>query len=180
MYGTDTVNAQIYQNTCESKQGNSYYKKCSIRLNITSFDDFLDNVVCEQFIAQHDDLAEYELTRRASRKEVTGVAVKMKRVNGQSVVLERDISEVQKLYTDVGHDNESDTWIAPVVATALKHGLITNKRSTFEPERDVTRAEAFSMIMKSVCMIPIGDNLNANWQENVYEIAKKNGITIRD
>jgi hypothetical protein len=120
------------------------------------------------------------MNRGAPRKEVTGVAVKMKRIDGEGVALENDLSAVQKLYTDVGHDNESDTWISPVVATALKYGLITNKRFTFEPERDVTRAEAFSMIMKSVCMMPIGDNLNANWQENVYTIAARNGITIRD
>jgi hypothetical protein len=123
---------------------------------------------------------EYEMSREAARKEVVGIAVKMKRIEGKNISLVQDLSEVQSTYSDVGTESDSAAWIAPVVATALKYGMVTSKRSVFEPERSVTRAEAFAMIMKSVCMLPVMENTSANWQENVYATAARNGVTIRD
>jgi hypothetical protein len=172
------VTENVYENTCETKEGEGYYKKCDIGFSIDTFSEFLDNVLCEGFVV--GNAGEYEMSREAARKEVVGIAVKMKRIEGKNISLVQDLSEVHSTYSDVGTESDSAAWIAPVVATALKYGMVTSKRSVFEPERSVTRAEAFAMIMKSVCMLPVMENTSANWQENVYATAARNGVTIRD
>jgi hypothetical protein len=45
----------------------------------------------------------------------------------------------------------------------------------------VERIEALSILMKSVCLDPgVGDIGDQLWQKNIFEIAKKNGITRRE
>lgn len=39
-----------------------------------------------------------------------------------------------------------------IIETALKYGIITSSRDIFRPEDTITRAEAYAMIMESVCM----------------------------
>jgi hypothetical protein len=45
--------------------------------------------------------------------------------------------------------------------------------------RPVTRSEAFSMVMASVCMYPKGGS-DINWQKHVYDVAQQNGLTRRN
>jgi hypothetical protein len=79
----------------------------------------------------------------------------MKRENGTSVPFIKS-EEYKNIYYDIGRGEAS--WIQPVVETALKYGIISAERKIFEPDRDVTRAEAYVMIMKSVCMHPKMEN----------------------
>lgn len=74
----------------------------------------------------------------------------MKKVDGKNVSLLTQ-GNYQNIYTDIGHGEAS--WIQPVVETALEYGIITNTRTHFEPERNVTRAETYAMMMNSVCML---------------------------
>jgi hypothetical protein len=106
----------------------------------------------------------YKLHTQPHDKEVTGIAVKMKRIEGKNITLETSSQRAKDTYTDVGHGNDSADWIAPVVATALKHDIITTARKTFEGDRDVTRAEAYAMIMKSVCM-NVTQNTSSDWRK---------------
>jgi hypothetical protein len=57
----------------------------------------------------------------------------------------------------------------PTIETALFYNIIT-PRKFFEPNRNITRAEAMGVIMKSVCMdIP---NLEGRtWQQSLFEKA---------
>lgn len=140
-------------------------------------------MTCEKFIVSRSNKSDYELSRTAPRKEVVAVALKMKRIDGVSVPLLSSVEaqkKLQSVYTDIGHGNESTPWVFSVVATALNQGLISRNRTIFEPDRDVTRAEAFAMIMKSVCMMPPDDTLQNNWQDVVYAIAKTHDITVKN
>lgn len=137
-----------------------YYKKCTLRFGLDTFDEFLDNVLCEEIFNKRETSDEYEIDRETPRKEAVGVAVKMKKILGKNVPLESDFTSLQSTYADVGIGYDSAQWISPIVATALKYGIITEKRKIFEAERSITRAEAFSMIMKSVCILPSQENIH--------------------
>lgn len=102
----------------------------------------------------------------------------MKRIEGKNVALETSSQRAQDTYTDVGHGNDSAEWIAPVVATALKYDIISSERKTFEGDRSVTRAEAYAMIMKSVCM-NVTQNTSSDWRKNVHTLAQEQGLTIK-
>ncbi len=109
----------------------------------------------------------------------------MLRVDGVSVSQVKE-ANYQNIYSDIGPKNPNfknqASWIAPVVETALAYGLITKSRDVFSPDRDVTRAEAYAMIMKSVCLAPSNtkiDNTADGWQKNVYESAYRNGLTVK-
>ncbi len=100
---------------------------------------------------------------------MVGIVVKMKKQQGESVSFVLS-GEYQNIYDDIGKGEAF--WIQPVVETALKYGIISAERKTFEPDRDVTRAEAYAMVMKSVCM---DTTLQADisWQQNIFNLAKK-------
>ena len=95
----------------------------------------------------------------------------MKRENGTSVPFIKS-EEYENIYDDIGKGEAS--WIQPVVETALKYDIISKERKTFEPDRDVTRAEAFGMIMKSVCMTTQEtDNTQQKiWQQDIFTRAQ--------
>jgi hypothetical protein len=80
-------------------------------------------------------------------------------------------------FIDVGLQNES-AWILDTVEKGIMFDIITPKNSLFRPNDNVTRAEAFAMMMKSVCMNP-SENTSLPWEQNIYKTAKIHGITVR-
>ncbi len=93
----------------------------------------------------------------------------MKRIAGKSISLVPS-TEYQNIYTDIGVGEAS--WIQPIVETALKYDIVSSARKTFDPERDVTRAEAYAMIMQSVCMTP-SKKTDQTWQKIIFDRAQK-------
>lgn len=93
----------------------------------------------------------------------------MKKIQGKDIPLVTP-ENYQNHYTDIGIGEAS--WIHPIVETALKYTIISSQRKTFAPDRDVTRAEAYAMIMQSVCMTP-SRNADESWQYNVFDRAKQ-------
>jgi len=71
------------------------------------------------------------------------------------------------------------SWIQPIAETALKYGIISKERMLFEPDRDVTRAEAYAMIMNSVCMALDTDTAETDWRVSMYNRANQEGLTTR-
>jgi len=63
----------------------------------------------------------------------------------------------------------------PLMQVALDRGLIINT-PLFEPTKPITRIEAYTLLMKGVCLVP-QPLPNQNWTQAVYDIAHKNGIT---
>ena len=57
-------------------------------------------------------------------------------------------------------------------------GIISDKNSLFRPDDNVTRAEAFAVLMKSVCM-DTSRSAYSTWERRVYQTAKDNGITSK-
>lgn len=101
----------------------------------------------------------------------------MKRNRGENVALVRP-ANYTKTYTDVDYSGTGAlSWLPGIVETGLKYRIITDARTEFEATRNVTRAEAFGMVMTSVCM-PIPD-VSTDWQESVHSAAADNGLTVR-
>lgn len=117
-----------------------------------TFSAFAHNISCEGFIEKRNTEPEYEYSKNTPRKEALAIAVKMKKIGGVNV-LPIESNSYQKIYTDIDYDSPSD-WIPSVVETALANKMISAERSTFEPDRLITRSEAYAMIMSSVCIKP--------------------------
>ncbi|MEI6553783.1 MAG: S-layer homology domain-containing protein [bacterium] len=98
----------------------------------------------------------------------------MKKVLGKNVDFIKPV-EYLNVYQDIGLPNQA-SWIQPVVETALHYGILSKDRTMFEPDRDVTRSEAFAMIMNSVCMAST-QTVQTDWEESLYHRAKEEGLT---
>ena len=48
----------------------------------------------------------------------------------------------------------------------------------FYPDQDISRSEAYAMIMSATCMDTSGSS--PDWQRNVYNVASAHGMTIRE
>jgi len=190
LYGSDVVTEETYKNQCETNAGKPYYRLCELGGTGTTFNLFKDSVVCEGFITPQTSESEYRFQDVAPRKEVVGIAVKMKKVEGKNVTIVTP-DNYQNLYTDIGQVNEA-SWIQPIAETALKYGITSSARTIFEPDRNVTRAEAYAMVMSSVCMLPkteaitdtnTGTSTNTDtiktWQQRLFDRAKTDGLTSK-
>ena len=101
----------------------------------------------------------------ASRIETLALAVKMLRASPPLP------SDYQHLFSDIPDDATNP--LQPIVEAGLEYSLITPKNSRFEPQKRISRAEAYSMILKSVCF-PLGDG--ADWKTVLYDPLKKASI----
>lgn len=152
---------------------NQWYRFCSVGDTLTSFSHFKDNILCENFITSRETESEYDYEKTVPRKEALWIATKMIRNNSQKN------NEAQKnQFTDIGIPGQAE-WIMPVVQIGLYYKIISPNRSIFEPEKEVTRAEAYAMIMSAVCLYPTSENENS-WQKNIHITAKNAWLTSQD
>lgn len=79
-------------------------------------------------------------------------------------------------FTDVNSSQNSD--IQAMVETALKYKITTSANTEFRPTSNVSRAEAYAMLMSSVCMKT--HTKDADWQKNIWASAKTFGLTTRE
>ena len=98
------------------------------------------------------------------------MAVKMKKV---PLV---DPKDYKNSFTDV--NAQTNSALEPTVETALKYNIITSANKEFHPTSNVSRAEAYAMLMSSVCLKPTATN--ADWQKNIWQAAKTYGLTTRE
>jgi hypothetical protein len=134
----------------------------------------MGNIFCEGFISTQTSENARPFVQ-ATRGEALSVAVRMKRINTESVPLVSE-NEFTRFYTDVTLRNP---WIS-VVETALKHGILTQNNGQFARTMNrVTRSEAYAMIMASVCLRP-RDIDPSLWQSALYDTAREQGLTVRD
>ena len=64
------------------------------------------------------------------------------------------------------------------VADITKNMNIKSPPVVSSPNRIATRAEAYALVMASVCMNTTPSD-NTDWQTSVYTMAVKNGLTLR-
>lgn len=178
-HGIGVVSEYIYRNTCETNNGNNYYKFCPLTSEFKVFNDFLESAICENIFVRQTRFEDYEFSKNASRRETVSVAVKMRKNQGERVELISDLSTLHMTYADVADKKQKERSFSPILATALRYGIISPKRIFFEADKSINRAEAFAMIMKSVCMLPLQEYDNVEWQKNVHQVATENTITER-
>jgi hypothetical protein len=162
---------------CVQNEEGNWYRMCSLTPADATFLDFAQNVACEWFIAQRDTPERYEFTKYAPRKEALAVALKMKKSQGKPISLVPQ-NRYSYHYDDVGQALIHTDWVPWVVETALANSMISSERKLFEPDRNITRAETYAMIMNAVCMET--DTTETKWQKNIHITALKNGLTKRE
>lgn len=80
----------------------------------------------------------------------------------------------QRKHTDT---TSGSSWVCEVVEKAQVAGLISATNKQFRPLNTITRAEAYSILLKSICVHP--ETTQKNWQTEVAKTAKKYGFTTR-
>lgn len=125
--------------------------------------DFKESLLCEKFLDKLPLETDYKYEINALRRDVLHIAVNMTK---KPVVAEKDYTNH---FQDVDVKNQP-TWLKQIVETGLAQKLITSANIDFRPESDVSRSEAFAMIMSSVCLKPIGND--PNWQINTWLSAR--------
>lgn len=109
-----------------------------------SFDNhymaFHRHLACAGVVAPEASCEDANCERVAIRKEVVAMSVKL----GRHDLLSPD--RYRYHYTDV--DYEAGGWVPAVVETGLGLGVITGLKTEFRPEREVTRAESYAILMK--------------------------------
>ena len=145
LHGADVVTDDAFENVCRTKKQVPYYRQCDFGFDLDSFTEFRNNVICEGFVVDDEQKAS-RLETPAPRKEAAGIAVKMKKELGKAVPLVLP-GNYSYAFSDVGQNPNEASWVLPITETALKYGIINSSRPTFQPDRTITRAEAYAMIM---------------------------------
>lgn len=86
-----------------------------------------------------------------------------------------DNYDCQGSYTDT--ERGVDSWVCEASEKAQIAGLISSTNTRFRPLDTMTRAEAYSVLMKSICVHP--DTNSTNWQRKVAREAYELGFTVR-
>jgi hypothetical protein len=133
----------------------------------------VSNIRCEHFYFSR--FAFESLDAPVSRRNASVLALSMARKNNTSIVVTSESD-----YKNIQNDLRSPMfpWTRTMVESDLSRNIVTSERTIFEPSRLVTRSEAFSMVMASVCMYPKARADN-NWQRNIYDIARQEGLTVQ-
>lgn len=126
------------------------------------------HLACAGVVAPAQTCEDAHCDRWAKRKEVVAISVALGNHNLQTP------DKYRHPYSDIDYDDGG--WLPPVVETSFGLG-ITGAKPEFRPEREVTRAEAYGMMMKSVCM-PL-ENDTTDWMYNIFLTAQKYKITSR-
>jgi len=86
-----------------------------------------------------------------------------------------DNYDCQGSYTDTERGVAS--WVCEAAEKAQIAELISTTNTKFRPLDTMTRAEAYSVLMKSICIHP--DTDYRNWQTKVAQEARELGFTVR-
>ena len=75
----------------------------------------------------------------------------------------------------------NESHLSDILQEQLMLENIASHRTRFYPNRSASRAEAYAMIMSSVCINDTTTSVNSasNWQQNTYTLAYEFGLTSR-
>jgi len=139
---------------------------------------FHHNLSCLGIIREQDNCDDADCTLTAPRRELIGIAV---RLRGIPLV---DDYQCQNLYADLAGEPD---WSCQVIERARDYDIISPNRTHARPARVMTRAEAFAILMKSVCVDVEGvdtmtypEVMTLDWQKRVIWQAMRHGFTLRD
>lgn len=159
---------------CRGKYtNNQWYRRCNMVGFDAQFDDVAANIRCEHFYFSR--FAFDTPDAFVSRRNASVLALSMARNNTRPISITQK-PDFQNIQNDV--KSPMFPWTQPIVESDMSRDIVTENRTIFEPSRAVTRSEAFSLLMASVCMYPKSAS-DINWQKNVYDVAHQNGLTTR-
>lgn len=137
-------------------QNRGYYRICPVARPAGNIREYQQGLLCEGIISEAQMARNH---KRINRADILSIAVNMLRV---------PTTETNS-YT--GEFEDITDAMKPMVQTALDKGLLVNTR-LFEPNKPVTRVEAYTLLMKSVCLVPT-PTAGQNWTQAVHSTAYK-------
>ncbi len=127
----------------------------------------LDNtnfLVEKGLVTKQNDPKNYRLDDYITRAELVGISLKLK-----GVFLPENY-QCKKYFTDVtGND-----WICRAVEIAADEGLISRTNKTFDPQRNITRSESLSIILKASGLLDKIPSVLTNYIDTNFAFVPRN------
>lgn len=140
------------------------YRLCPLTKPLENTLQYRENMICEGFINE-----EQSRSKRISRIEVLNIAVNM--LHGPKSAA----TDYDDTYTDITTTGNSQETVA-VVQTGLDNNLIFPNNGAFEPTKNISRIEAYALLMRGVCMKP---DDGQDMARAIHQKALQNGITTK-
>jgi YVTN family beta-propeller protein len=145
---------------------NRLYRLCPLEKAPENSLGYRENLVCENIITQAESKKK---EKRISRFETLKIGVNMLHLQRASRV------DYDNVYTDITLTRENTDMIE-IIQTGLQNKLITPTYQTFEPKKNISRIEAYALLMRSVCMEPEKTESPAR---SIHQKAYQEGITTK-
>lgn len=174
--GTDFVD--LGSLSCNNPITDIPLDRCGLIPEVTKFMSFHQHLSCLQIIEPQESCDDADCAVDAPRRELLGIAVRLRGIPLDPEYKCRDLFE--------DTDNEPN-WSCQIFEQARDFGLISSAREFARPQRVMTRAEAFSTLMKAICVDINGVDLTTypdvateDWQKKVIWSAMRYGFTKRN
>lgn len=145
------------------------FDSCDLGNTSTMF-SFQKYLSCLNVVPVKKSCADAGCTINAKRQELIYIAARIR-----GIPLDESSYDCQHNQTDTVKG--VPTWVCEVAEKSQVADLISSTNKTFRPLDTMTRAEAYSVLMKSICVQP--ETTSKNWQTEVAKAAKTYGFTTR-
>lgn len=130
-------------------------------------EDFEKNMVCEGILQETGAKKENDTM---SRYEAVEIAVGMLRTNLLPY------TDYAGTYSDIKTTANNHDQIA-IIQTGIANNILS-QNAHLDANQNVTRIEAYTLLMRSVCLAPETTQIAA-WMRVVHQVAYENGITVK-
>ncbi len=146
---------------CQSQDN---YRSCPLSKAPENTTQYRENMICEGFISDKQPQG-----KKISRIEVLNIAVNM--LHGPK----SSATEYDNTYTDITlqRNSQETVW---VIQTGLVNNLIYPNNGAFEPTKQISRIEAYALLMRGVCMQP---DDSTDVARAIHQKALQNAITTK-
>jgi len=145
---------------------NRLYHLCPLSTTPANIAEYRKNLVCENIITEAESKKK---EKRISRFETLKIGVNMLHLQRSSRV------DYDDVYTDITLTRENVDMVE-TIQTGLDHNLISPTYGPFEPKKNISRIEAYALLMRSVCMEPEKTESPAR---SIHQKAYQEGITTK-
>ncbi len=140
------------------------YRTCPLSKAPENSTQYRENMICEGFISEKQPQG-----KKISRIEVLNIAVNM--LHGPKSAA----TEYDNTYTDITLQGNSQETVS-VIQTGLVNNLIYPNNGAFEPTKQISRIEAYALLMRGVCMQP---EESSDIARAIHQKALQNAITTK-
>jgi hypothetical protein len=130
----------------------------------------------KKVVVRQRPVENYVLEDNVLRQEVIGIVIRLTSLNFRTVdqINLPELYTCENMFADV-QQNRPNTWACRSIETAVRRGIITTKNQNFRPESHITRAEALSILLGSVHLMPTVRS-GEDWAAVVIDFALKNHL----